>query len=358
MTVEETPPTLDEVAASFRDARGDGADEDWARSAAVRFVLDDVRGPLARQALAGLVPVVRESGEPARELFGDAAAWATERQAAWRAEGVPASGPDVPTTVPELVHDLFFGAAVTAVVLMVVRLLTEGWDLDLNLALVLLPLLMSLGILGVRIVWHAAMRRFPRAGAVGVAAVVLVVYSVLVAGVFAVTSPVSFGQRSGLWMLAAAAVYGLVASVVGRRWPAPDPTPPPDAVGSDEAWQRALRAALRGRGDVPEARVRAVVDEAVRHAADAGRSLQQEFGSPASYAARFAPDAAVAGRRSAWWWTATALAPVALFATYVVADGWHWQGAFVGLGLWFALCVAMAAAAWRRSVAGARSSGP
>ncbi|CAM3727434.1 hypothetical protein ISCU110981_15185 [Isoptericola cucumis] len=104
--------------------------------------------------------------------------------------------------------------------------------------------------------------------------------------------------------------------------------------------------------------MRAVVDEAVRHAADAGRSLQQEFGSPTSYAARFAPDAAVAGRCSAWWWTATALAPVALFVTYVAADGWHRQGAFVGLDLWFALCVAMAVAAWRRSVAGARSSGP
>ncbi len=68
--------------------------------------------------------------------------------------------------------------------------------------------------------------------------------------------------------------------------------------------------------------------------------------------------AALVRHLGARWWTATALAPVALFVTYVAADGWHRQGAFVGLDLWFALCVAMAVAAWRRSVAGARSSGP
>ncbi len=345
MTVEETPSTLDEVATSFREARGDGADEDWARRAAARFVLDDVRAPLARQALAGLVPTVRESGEPARELFGDAVAWATDRQAAWRAEGVPATGPDVPTSPRGLVHDLFFGAAFVSVVFTVVRILTDGWTLDLDLALILFPLLLSLGMLAVRVVWHAAVRRWARPRGVAVTACVLAAYSMLVAGVFGVTHPVSFGEGSGLWMVACAVGYGLVASVVGRRWPAPEPAAPPEEVGSDEAWQHALRMALRERGDVPEARVRAIVDEATRHAADAGRSLQQEFGAPASYAARFAPDTVVRARRSAWSWSATALAPVALFVSYVVGDGWRWQGAFVGLALWFALCVAMAVAA-------------
>jgi hypothetical protein len=240
------------------------------------------------------------------------------------------------------------------------RMLVDGWTYDVNLALVLFPGLMAAGCLGLPAAWRALGRRRSRGVALVSTAGLLVAYAFVVAGIFVVAYPVSFGEVSGLWMLAVAGGYGLLASAIGRLWPAPqDPGPgaPDEADQDDDVWTRRLAAELRRRGDFTEARVRTVVAEAVAHVADSGGSLSDEFGPAEAYASRFAPDVVARQRRTAWGWSLLALVPAALFVTYVARDGWAWQNQFVGTAVWFGAATIMAAVSWRRYAVAAERSG-
>lgn len=366
MSTGTVPATTDGVAAAFRAARGEDTDADWARSALARLALDDVREPLARAAVAELAPVLAESGEPAADLFGPAVEWARDRQAEWAAAGVPATAPPGPTSLRAAVHDTLVGAAVVTVGFTVVEMAGEGWRIDLTVAFVLFPLLMSLGVVGVRAAWHAVVPRRGRGLGAAAAGGLLVAYAVAVAGAVLALDPVSLGTVPGVWMALVSAAYGLAASAVGRLWPqrpedpdgeAPaagphvaEPPRPGLAAPSDDAWTNALRAALRERGDMTEARVRTVVAEAVAHARQTGRPLPEEFGSPGSYAARFARDPVVLSRRGAWSATLLALCPVALAVVYVVDDGWAWDSRYWTLVVWFVLAASLAVPAWWRAL--------
>ncbi|WP_147916703.1 hypothetical protein [Ruania zhangjianzhongii] len=349
MMPTRTPQTLDDVAGYFRHARGEQADEDWARAAAARLVLDDVREPLIREALFEVVPVLEDAQEPAETLFGDAIGWAKERQADWRSDGVPASAPSGPRSVRAFVHGTFFGAAAATPAFALLRMFADGWTLDFTLILVIFPLLLSVGVLGFLALWNWLVRRRARGTAIAVTALALIGFSAAVAGGFALSHEEVLWRGSGFWLFAVAAGYGLLAA--GTRWIWPE-LPPPDPdhqVEGDLAWKRLLAASLRERGDITEGRLKVIIADAERHSAQSQRSLAEEFGSPASYAARFAPDVAVRARRTAWGWTAVAIAPIAVFVLYGLEDGWHWQARFLALGLWFAGAAVAAATSWRRA---------
>lgn len=360
MTNQNAPGTLDEVASLYFHARGAAADEDWARSAAVRLVLDDVREPLIRESLFDLVPVLEEAREPAEVLFGNATDWAREQQAAWRSEGIPTPAPAGPQSLREFLYTALVGAAIAAPVFAMLQIFADGWTLDFTPGLVAFPLVLSLGIVGFLALWNWLVRRRARGAAIAIAGVALLGYSAAVAGALSVTEDDLLGRASGFWMLVVAAAYGLVAVLLRWIWPVPEPAEPESSDGpimDDLTWKRTLAAHLRERGDITESRVATIIGDAERHSLESGRPVQEEFGSPASYAARFVPDEAVRTRRSAWGWTALALAPVVVFVLYGLDDGWHWQARFLVLALWFAGAAVGAVSRWRRAITHAPARG-
>ena len=354
MMTAETPQTLDQVAGYFRHARGQQSDEDWARSVAARLVLDDVRAPLIREALFELVPVLEDAQEPAETLFGDATAWAKEQQANWRSDGVPAGAPSSPRSVREFVRGTLVGAAIATPVFTFLRMFAEGWTLDFTVSLVFFPLILAAGVLGFMVSWNWLNRRWARGPAIALNALALIGFSTAVAILLGLTDELLW-RGSGLWMLAVTACYALLAVVIGWIWPAPDPAVPGDpdepgpVVEDDDTWKRHLAASLRERGDITESRLKAIIADAESHSAQSQRSLPEEFGSPSSYAARFATDESVRARRAAWATTALTVAPLVVAALYLFDDGWHWQGRFVLLAVWFAGAATLTISNWRRA---------
>ncbi|MFD5821874.1 hypothetical protein [Nesterenkonia xinjiangensis] len=341
---------MDEVATMFRQARGERADEDWARSAAARLMLDGVREPLVRDGLVALVPVIEESQEPATTLFGSPVEWAQERHAAWRSDGVHTTRPSGPASVGEFVHGVSIGAAIAAPILALLQMMADGWVIDFTLALVAFPLLISLGILGFPAAWNWCLRRRTRGATIAIAVVSLIGYSSVVAGILYLAHDVVLWNGSGFWMFAVATGYAILASLTRRAWPASDPKAPDEYVEDDSEWKRSLAAYLRERDDIQEFRIQAIIDDAETHSAESGKSLQEEFGAPASYATRFAPRLEVSTRRRAWAWTMLLLPPIVVFLLYGLEDGWHWQNRFLPLVLWFLAAVFMAATTWRQAI--------
>ena len=347
MTASNAPQTLDDVANLFLEARGDSADQEWARLAAGRFALDNVQGQVAREALVAVVPMLIETQESAAELFGDPRVWARECQESWRADGVPALEPPQRDSIRNIAHDAFFGAATLTVLFTIVRLFNDGWTFDITWTFALIPLIVALIVVTARVLWNRLLLRLSHG--LSVAAIIVFV----VACSFATAGAIRFGQEamlweqsSALWMLAITTVYGLTASIIGRIWPA-DAVVDPD-VTSDDEWLTLFKTHLRAREDRSETRIRTIAEEAARHAAESGHSLHQEFGSPASYAARFAPDVAARYRRSAWTWSLFTIAPIALAILHGLEDGWGWDGQFTRFVVWFVFAAIMATDSWRR----------
>ncbi|MFT3942740.1 MAG: hypothetical protein QM705_02790 [Ancrocorticia sp.] len=350
MTASNAPQTLDDVANLFLEARGDAADQEWARRAAGRFALDGVQVALAHDALTSIVPILIESQEPAAELFGEPRAWARECQESWRADGIPALEPPQQVSVRSIAHDTFFGASVFAVLSTIVLIVDDGWIVDITWSFVLIPLILALPIVLTRALWNR-LGNSSRGLQIAAVAIFMAACAVGAAGAIDLgKEPILWEQSSAFWMLAVATLYGLAATVVGRIWPA-DVVVDPD-VTSDDEWLTLLKTHLRAREDRSETSIRTIAQEAARHAAESGHSLQQEFGSPASYAARFAPDMAAHNRRSAWIWTVFAAVPMALAVIHGFNNGWAWDGEITRHMVWATISAIMAADGWRRVHAG------
>ncbi len=91
---------------------------------------------------------------------------------------------------------------------------------------------------------------------------------------------------------------------------------------ADEQWSLALTEILRTRYSMSGSRVRGIVAEAHSYAAEADRKVQEEFGTPEEYAARFAPD--VTRRRRL---TTALLASMATLSALQLVDGFSWTAA-------------------------------
>ena len=86
------------------------------------------------------------------------------------------------------------------------------------------------------------------------------------------------------------------------RWLESRPEDVRPGIADVDDWSRRLAAILRGSYSLSEERVRTIVGDAHAHAADADRTVQEEFGTPEEYAAGFAPDRARKHRFEAWFW--------------------------------------------------------
>lgn len=342
--------TIHDLADDFLTARGVRDDVEWARTAAARLVLEDVRPTLARRGLAEAREQVAETGESPAELFGDPLEWVREQRAAWREDGEPVTEPPTATPARELAMASLLGAAWIAVLILVVSLLQREWRQTYTWPLLLAPLLLSTAGQVVRGVYERVGRARSQRAAVVAAVLVLVAAAVVLALFFLGTKDAVVVEASSLWLLASAAVHVVLCIALARLWPEPQRTVTggPAVRQDDAAWLAELAATLRQRGDMTDRRVEQILAETRAHATEAGTTVADEFGPAAEYAARFPADEPVAVRRRAWFFTALSLVPAALLVTYTVEEGWRWASPHVTALLWLLLAGGTAVASWRR----------
>lgn len=346
-TQEDVPAAIDRV-----DAAGAGGDDGWASRVALTMLLDDVAERRVVEALDEVAAQVEASGESARELFGDPDAWVAERRSRWRETGVEhtASGR---SSVKDLIGETLFIAAMYSALFVVYLLITWSWGETLSLSLLLAPVVLA--VVSRAMVGAFTTVRAAASHVLGVVAAVLTLAAgtAMTVGMFAAANGVLIGVPAVLGILGVGvgcAVLGTAVVVFRPERPArPDSSAPED----EDAWARALGAALRERGDISDARVTEIVAETRAHARDAGTTPAEEFGAPRAYAARFPGSRRVAGRRKAWLSTSL----VGLVLVYLIASAIDGTMSLWGIA-WLVAAMALAAYEWRSVRRGARPARP
>lgn len=338
------------IASEFTAARGREEDGRWAEQALSRLLLDDVRPGVAGGAVREVLPVVTDSGESPHDLFGDPLAWAVARCARWREEGGDVGSPPEPTTPRGVVVGALAGASIFTAMFLLVSALGGDLTLDYGPALVLLPLLLSAGVLTSSAVYETVKIRRSFRVAVLTGGVFVVTVSAAIAGAVFAVRDVVVVERSVFWMVPLVLGWAGLAWVVGRLWPRRRTGAFDGSVAvvwSDDAWFAELAHELRRRDDMSDVRVDEILRESRDHAAESGDGVAVEFGSPRAYAARFERNDRVAARRSAFFWTVLTLLPVSLLMGDLVEGDWRWSALDPWTVAWAAVVALLAAFAWR-----------
>lgn len=301
-------PELARVHEVFLQARGRESDVDWAESAFVRLVMDDVRIDVAQQVLVDAVATVRDAQVDPGEAYGPPQEWARERVTDLREAGLDVFDDALMLDVRESVVSALGVAAGISLLLFGSQLfsLLPSADpvTDLTVGMVLMPLLVGAIIMIVIAVYKRASLRYSFGTVVGISGVTVIVGSMAVAGLIVPLGQI--GPRvNGFWSLALVPVYGVAAWAVSRLWRPRHVRPPVltaesilhSAALDDDAWRDRARSALRQRGDLTEDRIEAVLREATSHAQDTGLGLVREFGPPEGYAQALPRDPRTVPRR-------------------------------------------------------------
>ena len=347
------------ISSEFTAARGQQEDGRWAERALSRLLLDDVRPDVAERAVREVLPVVADSGESARELFGEPQDWADDQCEAWQAEGGDVAVPPDPMTPRAAVIGSLVGASLLTAMFAVVSVLRGELTITYSPALVALPLLLSVGVVTMNAVYETVKTRRSFRAAVFVAAGSAVGSAAVIAAVLFTVRDVLTAEGSVLWHLALAAGWAGLAWAADRLWPRRardlDDADVTGAWSDDEAWFAVLAHELRRRDDMTDARVAEIVGESRDHVAETGLNAVREFGSPRSYAGRFDRDRRIAARRSAYLWTVLTLLPLSLQLGDLLEQGWRWSVLDPWTMTWAAVIGLRAALAWRSlaKVAGA-----
>ncbi|AKT50419.1 hypothetical protein ADJ73_02155 [Arsenicicoccus sp. oral taxon 190] len=288
-------PDVLAVLDGFHEARGSADDRAWAERAYACLFREDVRSAAAARALDQALDLVRESGEAPGELYGSADEWAADQRARWVEEGVDVTD-DTGAQLRDVPLVASVGAVVLTLLLGVVHALSGDWQVTYTVGLITMPFTVSAAALLGLWTYERLLRR--RRAAVAAAVGTVLVCAVAIALVFAVGNPHPVAQASVLWLVPLAAGYAGLAWVLGRAVP----DRPAAVISSrrrlpDDDWTAELARLLRSRGDVTEDRVRTITEEARAHAAQAGSTLDEEFGAPGAYAQRIARNPRVRARR-------------------------------------------------------------
>lgn len=324
----------------FETARGVEADNLWAHSVAWSLMMRDVDTTQVRAALVDARALVEETGESPEELFGGPREHADALFERWRSEGDLRLDPVTPRWRDLPASGLAMASCV-AVLLPLVMLFDKETTTSWTVGMVLLPLVIGLGIAVAITGWASLSRRGAVVGALGTGAMVLGLATVAALAMY-LSQEHPFATAGTWWYLVLAAVCALL-STLWRRWLDAHPAPTTPPVADEDEWARRLAGILRARLLLPEERVSAIVTEARAHATESGRSLQEEFGTPERYAARFRPDVARRGRMIALLY-----AVLAGFYVVMLLDGFSWT--YLGLVL---VLGAMAVGELRRARTGA-----
>lgn len=296
MSSTQQPDVL-AVLDGFREARGSADDRAWAERAYYRLFRDDVRSSAAARALDQALDLVRESGEGPEELYGSADDWAEEQRARWAEEGSDVTD-DSGAQLRDVPLIASVGAVVLTLLLGVVHALSGEWEVTYTIGLVTMPFTISAAALLSLWTYERLLRRRRVAVAAAGALGTLLVCAVAIALAFATGNPHPIAHASVLWFVPLLGGYAGLAWVLGKVVPdAPAATRTSRRRLDDDDWTAELARVLRSRGDVTEDRVRTITEEARAHAAQAGSTLDDEFGTPGAYAQRIARDPRVRARR-------------------------------------------------------------
>lgn len=290
--------TVAETIDSFENARGDYTDTIWARGVSMSLLLRQVDERQVREGLEEALAVVRETQEPAEDLFGAPGDHADSLYARWLEDGrlhlssvADLSWREVPSS--GLAWSAFFAVGF-ATVQLIRGETTMTWTLGTVLIVVGMGIVLVAGATAKETLTK---RHGFVAGLVGAGATIALSATALaLANEWLRQRPL--GTAGTWWFLVVAAACAL-GSTAWRRLvvdagpaPAADPSAAPSAappVDADE-WSRELAAILRVRHSKSDAQVSTILAEAHAHAAAAGHTVQDEFGTPEEYAARFGPD--------------------------------------------------------------------
>ena len=315
----------------FERARGEDLDGVWAYAVSWRLLRRDVEPDQVCEGLKEALALVKETQESPDVLFGEPAEHADALYDRWVEEGrlhlwdaARATWPEVPSS--GLAWSAFFSVA-----FLVTFLLDGETSRTWTLGMIVLPVGMGLALVALVTVWDTTLRSRGFGSAAVAATATLVVGATVVALVSEWSKAYSLGTASTWWYVVVAAACALL-STTWRRWLDARPVPVPEGIADVDEWSRELAAILRGRYTMADARVRTIIGDAHAHAADAGRSVQEEFGTPEEYAARFTPDLARQSRLLvAFYLTVVALNLVG------VALGFSWRSLVVAAGFaWLA----------------------
>lgn len=251
----ETTP-LGATFEAFDAARGDRMDGVWAFAVSWSLLMRDVDADRVRDGLEEALALVRDTRESPEDLYGTAPEHADALYDRWLAEGTLVLADSARTSWPDAIR--------------------LGLGLSAAYAV-------ALGV----VTWV----RGDLAGTSSLVRVLLI--------------SLAFGLGSAL-------LHGLWSRRHGLHAPGID-------APADRAWSLELTEILRTRYAMSGARVRGIVAEANAHALESGRSVEEEFGTPTAYAARFAPDVR---RRSRL--TIAFLAVLAGSVVVQMVDGAEW----------------------------------
>nr|WP_300048278.1 hypothetical protein [uncultured Nocardioides sp.] len=284
----------------FGRARGEQRDSAWAYGVSWRLMRRDVEPDQVREGLKEALALVQETQESPEVLFGTPDEHADALYDAWIEAGrlhlwdasrlrwaeVPAWGLGLAS---------FWSAA------FMVFLLVDGrTSLTWTIGTVLIPVGIGMLKAGIWATWDTLLRsRGTRAAVLGsLALAVGCSFALAVVNEWSRAHPIGTASTwSYVWVVGTCA---LLAAALGRRVderPAPGP-----AIADVDEWSRQLAAILRGRYSLSDVRVARIIGDAHAHAADAGRTVQEEFGTPQEYAAGFVPDRARRRRLEASGW--------------------------------------------------------
>ncbi|NYE38970.1 hypothetical protein F4692_004125 [Nocardioides cavernae] len=330
MTDDRTP--LQTTIDAFSEARGEEFDETWAWSVSMALLMRSVEADLVREGLAEALTVVRESQESPEALFGPAREHAAELYDRWVDEARLRLD-DTHSMTWRDVPSWGLGFAAVMCVVFAVLFAMRGDSLrPWTWGMVLIPVVIGVGPVAAAAAWDDLLRRHSTASAVGAAAAAVAVLSTGAAIVNEWSKDHPLGTHSVWWYVPVAATCALLATAWGR-WTRTWPSPTPRAAVSADDWSRELAGLLRERYSLSDVRVRTIVAEAHAHAAETGRSLREEFGTPSEYAARFAPDLARRSLLKTWFYLVMAVLNV---VGLLVSDR-AWSSLLLAAGFaWFA----------------------
>lgn len=287
---EATTPLAATIDA-FHAARGEEMDGVWAYAVSWRLVRRDVEPHQVREGLEEALALVRQTQESPEVLFGTPDEHADELHDRWADEGRLHLWDASSMTWAEVPSWGFGLGAVWSIVFMLFFLAAGETSRTWTLGMLVVPVGIGLGKAAAWATWDTLLRRRGTALAVAGTAATVATLSTAIALVNEWSKAHPLGTATTWWYVCVAAASALLAGA-WSRWRASrtETEAGPEGIAEIDVWSRQLAAILRGRHTLSDARVRTIIGDAHAHAADAGRTVEEEFGSPEEYAARFAPD--------------------------------------------------------------------
>ena len=291
----------------FGRARGEHRDSAWAYGVSWRLMRRDVEPDQVGEVLKEALALVQETQESPEVLFGTPDEHADALYDRWVEEGRLHLWDASRMTWAQVPSWGLGLAAFLSLGLMVAFLANGETSRTWTLGMIAIPVGIGFGVAATWAAWDSLLRsRGTAAAAVG-AGGTLASASIVTAMLNEWSKAHPLGHASTWSYLWVAAVCAM-AAVTWSRWRRPRSAPEPTGITDVDEWSRELAAILRGRHGLGDARVRTIVGDTHAHAADAGRSVQEEFGTPEDYAARFEPDRARKRRIEAACWLAIGVA--------------------------------------------------